>query len=133
MVKTDLFIQTQKAAHNSTAQHKKKLRNLSVIQSGALKFKMGLIDHNEILHTSRQFHCRDVCKISMWSVENISDQINAKFCGISNIYIYSCWMIGTMYLGSRISIQMITPSHQITNHMKDDNLKIVHDLTYMSC
>ena len=50
---------------------------------GALKFKIGFIDHNEILHTSRQFHCRDVCKISLWSVENVSDQITAKFCGIS--------------------------------------------------
>ena len=29
-------------------------------------FKMYLTDHNEILHTSRQLHCRDVCKISLW-------------------------------------------------------------------
>ena len=28
-------------------------------------------DHNEILHTSRQLHCRDVCNISLRSVEHI--------------------------------------------------------------
>ena len=28
-------------------------------------------DHNEILHTSRQLHSRDVYKISVWSVEHI--------------------------------------------------------------
>ena len=33
--------------------------------------KMYITDHNDILHTSRQCHCRDVCKISLWSVEYI--------------------------------------------------------------
>ena len=27
-------------------------------------------DRNEILHTSRQLHCRDVCKISLPSVKH---------------------------------------------------------------
>ena len=36
-----------------------------------LYFKMYSTDHNEILHTSRQLHCRDVCKISLWSVQYI--------------------------------------------------------------
>ena len=31
-------------------------------------FKMYSTDHNEILHTSRQCNCRDVCKVSLWSV-----------------------------------------------------------------
>ena len=30
-------------------------------------------DHSEILHTSRQLHCRDVHKISLWSVDHISN------------------------------------------------------------
>ena len=30
-----------------------------------LWFKMYSTDHNEILHTSRQCNCRDVCKISL--------------------------------------------------------------------
>ena len=30
-------------------------------------FQMCSIDHNEILHTSRQCYCRNVCKISLWS------------------------------------------------------------------
>ena len=33
--------------------------------------KIYAADHNDILHTSRQCHCRDVCKISLWSVEYI--------------------------------------------------------------
>ena len=51
---------------------------------GALWFKIGSIDHNEILHTSQQCNCRDVCKISLWSLEYILNQITAKFCRISN-------------------------------------------------
>ena len=35
-----------------------------------LWFKVSSIDHNEILHTPRQCNCRDVCKISMWSLEH---------------------------------------------------------------
>ena len=36
-----------------------------------LCFKRYSTDHNEILHTSRQCDCRDVCKSSLWSVEHI--------------------------------------------------------------
>ena len=36
-----------------------------------LWFEMYSTYHNEILHTSRQLHCRDVCKISLWSVGHI--------------------------------------------------------------
>ena len=36
-----------------------------------LWFKIYTIDHNEILHTSQQCNCHDVCKISLWSVEYI--------------------------------------------------------------
>ena len=36
---------------------------------GVLWFKMYSIDHNEIVHTSRQCNCRDVCKISLWLVK----------------------------------------------------------------
>ena len=38
-----------------------------------LQFKKYTTDHNEIVHTSRQCNCRDVCKISLWSVEYISN------------------------------------------------------------
>ena len=31
---------------------------------GVLWFKVYITNHNKILHTSRQLHCRDVCKIS---------------------------------------------------------------------
>ena len=34
-----------------------------------LWFKMHPTNHNGILHTSRQCHCRDVCKNSLWSVK----------------------------------------------------------------
>ena len=33
-----------------------------------LWFEIYSTDHNAILHTSRQLHCRDVCNISLWSV-----------------------------------------------------------------
>ena len=36
------------------------------------------------MHTSRQLHCRDVCKISLWLVEYISNQCTAYFGRISN-------------------------------------------------
>ena len=43
-----------------------------------LWFKMCWTDNNEILHTSRQCYCRDVCKILLWSVEYIMNNIIAK-------------------------------------------------------
>ena len=36
--------------------------------------KICVTDHKEILHTSRQLRCRDVCKILLWSVERILNQ-----------------------------------------------------------
>ena len=36
-------------------------------------------DHNKILHTSRQLHCRAVCKILLWSIEYIFNQNTATF------------------------------------------------------
>ena len=38
-----------------------------------LWFKMHSTNHNEILHTSRECNCGDVCKISLWPVEHISN------------------------------------------------------------
>ena len=35
------------------------------------RFKINFTDYNEIMHTSRQCYCRDVCKISLWSVTHI--------------------------------------------------------------
>ena len=45
---------------------------------------MCLTDHNDILRTSRQLHCRDVYKISLWSVEYILNQSTSNICLISN-------------------------------------------------
>ena len=36
-----------------------------------LLFEMYSADHNEMLHMSRQCNCRDVYKISLWSIEHI--------------------------------------------------------------
>ena len=49
-----------------------------------LWYKMYSTDHNEILHTSRQCYCRDVCKISLWSVEQILNYSTPNFDQISN-------------------------------------------------
>ena len=40
-------------------------------KDAVLWFKMYSIDHNEILHTSLLCNCRDVCKISLWSLQYI--------------------------------------------------------------
>ena len=36
-----------------------------------LCFEMYLTNHNKILHMPRQWHCCEVCKISLWSVKYI--------------------------------------------------------------
>ena len=48
-------------------------------KSKVLQFKICSTDHNEILHTSGQFHCRGVCKISLQSVAYILNQSTANF------------------------------------------------------
>ena len=40
-------------------------------------------DHNNILHMSRQRNCRDVRKISIWSVKYIINQSTPNFGRIS--------------------------------------------------
>ena len=46
--------------------------------------KIFAADHNDILHTSRQWHCRDMCKIWLWSAANILHQSVLNFHRISN-------------------------------------------------
>ena len=43
------------------------------------------VDHNEILHTSRQCNCCAVCKISLRSVDNILAYSTPNFDRISNL------------------------------------------------
>ena len=50
-----------------------------------LLFKMHSTDHNEILHTSLQCYCRDVCKILLWSAEYVMNKSITKFHWISNL------------------------------------------------
>ena len=50
-----------------------------------LWFKMYSTDHNEMLHTSRQCNRSDVCKISLYSVENILNYSTPNFYQISNL------------------------------------------------
>ena len=49
-----------------------------------LLFITYLVDHNEMLHTPRQWHCRDVHKMWLWSAEHILNQSTAKSDRISN-------------------------------------------------
>ena len=51
---------------------------------GVLYYGIYLTDHNEILHTSRQYDCRDVSKISMWSMEYSLNQSTGNFGRILN-------------------------------------------------
>ena len=41
----------------------------SLIATGLIFYDLRQNVYDDILHTSRQCHCRDVCKISLWSVE----------------------------------------------------------------
>ena len=45
---------------------------------------MYLTNHNDILHTSWQLHCRDVSTILLWSVVYIFNQSTTNFGRISN-------------------------------------------------
>ena len=49
-----------------------------------LYFKTCSTDHNEILHTSRQYR-RDVCKILLWSSKYVMKKSIVKFHWISNV------------------------------------------------
>ena len=49
-----------------------------------LWFKMSSNNQNEISHTSRQCNCRDMCKISLWSVEYILNYGTPNFDRILN-------------------------------------------------
>ena len=46
---------------------------------GMFEFTTCVTNHNDMLHTLRQCKCRDVCRISLWSVEYISNQNAANF------------------------------------------------------
>ena len=52
---------------------------------------MYFTDHNEILHTSRQSNCREVCKLSLWSVEHILNYSTPSFDRISNCPSMRYW------------------------------------------
>ena len=62
---------------------------------GVLSFKKCSTDHKEILHTSRQLHCRVVCKISLWSVGCILNQSIANFGRISDSI--EIWSVGWVH------------------------------------
>ena len=47
-------------------------------------FKTCSTNHKEILHTSRQLHCCDVCKILLWLAEHVMNKSITKFHWISN-------------------------------------------------
>ena len=50
-----------------------------------LWFKIWSTDHNEILHTSRQCYCGDLCKLLLWSVEYIMNKSMTKLHWIWNL------------------------------------------------
>ena len=46
---------------------------------GVLWFKVFSTNHHEILHTPRQCYCRDVCKMSWWSIEYAANKSITNF------------------------------------------------------
>ena len=66
---------------------------------GVLWVIMCFTNYNAILHTSHNCSCRNVCKISLWSVEYIFNQENSKFWKICEFVQNTvsgtgarCWM-----------------------------------------
>ena len=49
-----------------------------------LWFKMYFIDHNEIMHTSRQSNCRGVWKLTLWSIDHALNDCSPLVDRISN-------------------------------------------------
>ena len=49
-----------------------------------LLFTLYSANHNKIMHMSRQYNCRDMYKISLWSIEHILNQNTTNFDQISN-------------------------------------------------
>ena len=64
---------------------------------GVLQLKICSTDHKEILHMSH-VTCRDVCKISLWWAEYISNQSTSNFYLISDsIEILLSWWVAGQY------------------------------------
>ena len=79
---------------------------------------MCLTEHTEILHTSRQLHCRDLCKIPLWLVEYVLNQSSAKFDRISNsIEIPLVGRAPDLLLGYNVLTKMIPSLSYIPDFM----------------
>ena len=86
-------------------------------------------DYNEILHTSRQLHCRDVCNISLWSVRYILNWSTPTFGRISNsIEISSVGRVpGTLSCGqdSATHLKIAHP------HMKASGAQSLNEMQWL--
>ena len=56
-----------------------------------LQFKMCPTVHSEILHFSRQYYCREMCRLLLRSVKYVMNKIIVKFHWISNLIEISKW------------------------------------------
>ena len=60
---------------------------------------------------SRQLHCRDVCKISLWSIKHILNQSTSNFGLI--FYLIKIFLVGREDLFSESDFKIFWPeSHQ---------------------
>ena len=59
-------------------------------------------DHNEILLTSRWCYCRDVCKILLWSVKHVMNEVSLNFEFGRNIISGTGTWVGRVHNGISI-------------------------------
>ena len=85
--------------------------------------KIWWTDRNEILHTSRQCNCRDVCKISLWCMEYILNQSNANCGRIRSKYRY--------WDGCPVSIKPQLGDTSIMEPVYTTKLRFTTDLSYL--
>ena len=69
-----------------------------------LWFKVCSTNHKEILYMSRQWNCRDICTISLWSAEYVMNKSITKFQWISILIEMIIHATGAWYVQKFVAI-----------------------------
>ena len=81
-----VFCYCHPSLQGAISQNKDKIKGLGLHPTNeiwskfeVLWFEIWSTDHNKILHTSWHCYCRDMCKISLWSVEYVTNHSITNF------------------------------------------------------
>ena len=83
-----------------------------------LWFEMYSTNHNEMMHTSQQCNCHDLCKISLWSVKYILNYSTPNFGQISNSTKISLVGWAPALIASGLHLQRECHWHRTCEHWK---------------